>query len=86
MLHERNFEVLELYREGEEIECFDSAEELAEKIEYYLADPAEREQIARAGYARCVPAYSYDNRMAELLRWHRERQDRSRVSVGLDNS
>jgi len=72
MLHERNPEVLELYKQSKEIECFDSPEELAEKIEYYLAHPDEREQIARAGHARCVPAYSYDNRMAEILRWHFE--------------
>jgi spore maturation protein CgeB len=70
MLHERNPEVLELYKEGKEIECFDSPEELAEQIDYYLAHPSERENIARAGRARCVPAYSYDNRMAEILRWH----------------
>ena len=72
MLHERNSEVLDLYREDEEIVCFDSAEELANKIDYYLAHPAERESIARAGHARCVPAYSYDNRIAEILRWHYE--------------
>lgn len=73
MLHERSAEVLDLYKEGEEIACFDSAEELAEKIDHYLAHPAERKSVAHAGYARCVPAYSYDNRMAELLRWHYDR-------------
>jgi spore maturation protein CgeB len=73
MLHERNAEVLELYEENKEIACFGSAEELAEKIDYFLAHSDERTKIANAGHARCVPAYSYDNRMAELLRWHRER-------------
>jgi spore maturation protein CgeB len=72
MLHERNSEVLELYKENEEVACFDSVEELADKIDYYLAHPEEREFIARAGHTRCVPAYSYDNRVAELLRWHYE--------------
>lgn len=70
MLHQRNPEVLGLYDEGTEIACFESPEELADKIDYYLAHPGEREAIARAGYERCVPAYSYDNRMAELIRWH----------------
>jgi spore maturation protein CgeB len=68
MLHERNLEVLDLYKENKEIACFDSAEELAGKIDYYLTHPVERESIAGAGHARCVPAYSYDNRMAEILR------------------
>jgi spore maturation protein CgeB len=72
MLHERNAEVLELYKEDEEIACFDSPEELAAKIDYFLAHPEARHSIARAGHARCVPAYSYDNRMAEVLRWHIE--------------
>jgi spore maturation protein CgeB len=72
MLHERNAEVLELYQEGKEMACFGSAEELAEKIDHFLAYPEERERIANAGHARCVPAYSYDARMAELLHWHRE--------------
>jgi spore maturation protein CgeB len=75
MLHERNSEVLELYKENEEIACFDSVEELADRIDYYLAHPAEREAIARAGHARCVPAYSYDSRVADILRWHRAHCD-----------
>src|SRR5207237_639841 len=73
MLHERNEEVLELYEEGKEIACFDSAEELREKILYYLRHQQERERIALAGYKRCVPAYSYDNRMSEIVRWHEGR-------------
>jgi spore maturation protein CgeB len=72
MLHERSSEVLELYKEGEEVACFSSPQELAEKIDYYLAHPEERDAIAAAGHRRCVPAYSYDSRMAEILRWHEE--------------
>ena len=72
MLHERSPELLELYEEGEEVACFSSPQELAEKIDYYLAHPEERDAIAGAGHRRCVPAYSYDNRMAEILRWHEE--------------
>jgi spore maturation protein CgeB len=70
MLHERTPELLGLFREGEEVACFSSPQELAEKVDYYLAHPEERLSIAEAGRARCVPAYSYDNRMADLLRWH----------------
>jgi spore maturation protein CgeB len=73
MLHERTEEVLQLYKEGVEMACYGSPEELVEKVDYYLAHPAERGAIAQAGYRRCVPAYSYDNRIAEILRWHCER-------------
>jgi hypothetical protein len=73
MLHERNAEVLGLYDEDKETACFESPEELAEKINYYLAHPEERTAIAKAGYVRCVPAYSYDHRVAEIVGWHRQR-------------
>lgn len=72
MLHERSDEVLGLFEEGREVACFGSARELADKIDHYLAHPDERAAIARGGHARCVPAYSYDNRMAEIVRWHLE--------------
>ncbi len=73
MLHERTPELAQLFEERREVACFGSPEELAEKIDYYLAHPEEREAIARAGHARCVPAYSYDNRMRSILEWHRAR-------------
>ncbi|HKU21277.1 MAG TPA: glycosyltransferase [Terriglobales bacterium] len=69
MLHERTPELLEFYEEDKEVACFGSVEELAKKIQHYLAHPQEREAIARAGRARCVPTYSYDNRMKEILRY-----------------
>jgi glycosyltransferase involved in cell wall biosynthesis len=69
MLHERTPELAELFVEGREVACFGDARELAAKIEHYLAHPDEREAIARAGHARCVPAYSYDERMARILDW-----------------
>ena len=74
MLHERTAEVQKLFVEDREIACFGSIDELAEKIEYYLARPDERLAIARCGNMRCVPAYSYDVRMAEILRWHCQRE------------
>lgn len=70
MLHERSPELLALFTENQEVACFESKEELAAKVEYYLAHDHERNEIARAGYRRCVPAYSYDNRMAQILSWH----------------
>jgi spore maturation protein CgeB len=72
MLHERTDEVLELFEEGKDMACFGSVSELADRIDYYLAHPEERAAIAAAGRVRCVPAYSYDNRMAAIIRWHEE--------------
>jgi len=75
MMHPRTPEVQELFAEGREIVCFDSVEELAARIDYYLAHATERQAIAHAGYLRCVPAYSYDRRMAEILHWHEQRNN-----------
>ncbi len=70
MLHRRTPDVLELYQEGSEIECFDSPEEALGKIEFYLQNPAKREEIARKGYQRAVPAYSYDERVRFIVDYH----------------
>jgi spore maturation protein CgeB len=70
MLHERTEEVLELYDEDREIACFDSAAELAEKIEYYLNNPSAAARVAAAGHRRAVPRYSYDGRMKEIIAYH----------------
>jgi len=70
MLHERTPEVLKLFEEGREIACFGDVDELIQKVRYYLKHNAERKEMARAGYERCVPAYSYDERMKECIEWH----------------
>lgn len=77
VLHPETPEVLDLFDTGREIVCFDSVRQLDEQIDYYLARPEERSAIAQAGYARCVPAYSYENRMREILSWHEDRMKRA---------
>ena len=67
MLHERTAELARYFDEGKEVACFDTPEELSSKICHYLKHENEREAIAAAGFKRCVPAYSYDARMAELI-------------------
>jgi spore maturation protein CgeB len=69
MLHERNAEVLELFSEGSEVECFLNAEELAAKISFYLSNESARLRIAERGYSRCVPSYSYDERMKTIVEY-----------------
>jgi spore maturation protein CgeB len=76
MLHERSPELLTLFTEDEEVACFESPEELVAKVKFYLTHASARNVMAAAGYRRCVPAYSYDNRMAEILLWHLNRNRR----------
>jgi spore maturation protein CgeB len=70
MLHERNPEVLHYFEEGRDAEFFDSSEELARKVNYYLSDERKREEIAKNGLLRSNREdYSIDNRMSSVLFW-----------------
>jgi spore maturation protein CgeB len=55
------------YRAGEEIETFDSRDELAEKLRYYLDRPDARDRIARAGHERTRREHTYSRRFVALL-------------------
>ena len=66
MLHTDNAEIRQLYDVGHEIDVFSSADDLCEKIRFYLANEQIRIQMAEKAYQRCVPAYSYDQRAREI--------------------
>jgi glycosyltransferase involved in cell wall biosynthesis len=67
MLHERTSELSQYFDEGKEVACFDTPQELNAKVLYYLERENERSSILAAGFNRCVPAYSYDARMKQLM-------------------
>lgn len=80
MLAERTEEHLELFAEGRDAAYFDSPDELADKIAYYLAHEEERVAIARAGYARVTQgAHTYKDRLVQILQ-------KSGLSGGRSNS
>jgi spore maturation protein CgeB len=56
-----------LYVPNREIAVFDSIEDLANKIKYFLANPAERDSIAQAGFVRTKTEHTYDLRMQEVV-------------------
>jgi len=65
--------VLDLFREGENIECFDTAAEARDKIKYYLAHEGERRRIADAGHELVVRGgHTHQDRVENLLGWARE--------------
>ena len=73
LLHQRTKEFLEYYVEGKEAACFETQEELVEKVKYYLSNDDERKSIAKAGYERCVKEYSYTARAKRVLEYIQER-------------
>lgn len=53
---------------GKEVETFTDRKNLIEKIDYYLAHPDQREEIANKGQARCLNHHSMGHRVQELDR------------------
>ena len=68
MLAERSKAHERLFQEGKEAVFFDDAEELREKIHYYLENDAERKAIAEAGRQRGLASgYDHDSRLKEIF-------------------
>lgn len=68
MLAERSPKHEEFFQDGEEAVFFDSPEDLLDKVRYYLTHPNAAQQIAIAGWQRCLQSgYDHENRMQEMI-------------------
>jgi len=78
MLAQRSSGQLEFFEEGREMECFDSYEEMHDKILFYLAHESAREKIRAAGRERCIRSgYSYQDRFRFVLDVVRQCRDQA---------
>lgn len=66
-LTHRNPDLCQLFREGEEIECYADATEAAAKIRVYLDNPAKRERIAKCGQLKAQSAHSWQLRLTSTF-------------------
>lgn len=62
-------ETAELFEENREIVMFRTPEEMMEKVDYYLKNDREREEIARRGREKVMECYNYEIKMRELFAW-----------------
>ncbi len=69
MLCQDQPELAELFDVGRECAVFRDEVELAQKIDYYLAHPDERMEIARAGQARTLSQHMFSHRLEKILQW-----------------
>jgi spore maturation protein CgeB len=60
-------ELPEMFNVGEEIEAFNTVEELRDKISHYASRPEEREKIAQAGMRRVLKEHTFVHRMASMM-------------------
>lgn len=68
-LAERTPKHQEFFEEGREAEFFDSVEECADKIQFYLAHEAVRKRVAEGGYQRCLRSkYTWQDRLSGALK------------------
>lgn len=67
MIHERTEEVLEIFKEGDSVECYESAEELIDKIKYYLSHENLRQKIADKGHEIVWKFHKSDDRAKEMI-------------------
>lgn len=61
-------EVLDYYAADQEIVLFSGLADFAEKVKFYLGNPASRMEIARAAQRRTLRDHQYTNRVDVLLR------------------
>lgn len=56
----------DLFKVGQELVSYRTADELVDRVQYYLAHDRERETIAQAGQQRTLRDHTYRQRMVEL--------------------
>jgi spore maturation protein CgeB len=67
-LTHRNPELLQLFREGDEIVCYDSPDEAVAQAHRLLADSGLRVRVAKAGSSRARRDHTWEGRFANLFR------------------
>ena len=67
MLCDRNPAIDEYYDRGKEYEDFDSLDECADKIRFYLAHEEARRRIAEAYYNRTKRQHMWEHRLQRLF-------------------
>lgn len=60
-------EIAEIFVVGEEIEVFRNASELVDKVNFYLAHPEKRAEIARRGHEKFLNMHTWDARVKDLV-------------------
>jgi spore maturation protein CgeB len=72
MIDDTRPEVNEYFEDGKEIVVFHGAEDLREKVTYYLSHDEEREAIAHNGYVRTMKENTWKVRLQGILKFVKE--------------
>ena len=61
-------ELAEQFEDGKELVLYGSAEEMLDKISYYLSHEKERQQIAHCGFIKVQKLFSYETRVKQMFK------------------
>ena len=67
LLSNYQHDFLDYFTPGKDFDFYESKSDLLDKIDYYLANEAERHQIARNGHDKIAAAHTYRHRVREIL-------------------
>jgi spore maturation protein CgeB len=84
LLTEKVNGIEQFYLPEQEIATFGSDDELVRKITHYLANSAERDQIALAGYQRTLSEHTYERRLEAVLAFALAARDAAAPSPVVD--
>jgi len=65
--HDERKDIFNLFEDGKEFVSFHGADDIRQKVQYYLSHDEERERIARAGFERTKQHHTYMDRIKEVL-------------------
>ena len=65
----RTAPILEIFKEGNTIECFDTVDEARDKIRFYLTHESQRIKIARQAHDLIMGGHSYVDRAKTIIKW-----------------
>ena len=63
----RNPDLLKLFKEGAEIECYETIAEAYAKTAYYLKHTEERLRIGKSGQATAMAHHTWDARLTDIF-------------------
>ncbi|OGS22899.1 MAG: hypothetical protein A2252_07420 [Elusimicrobia bacterium RIFOXYA2_FULL_39_19] len=67
LLTDKPYGIEEQFEINKEIVCYESTEELKEKIDYYLENSWKRENIAKAGQLRTYKDHTFEHRAKQII-------------------
>lgn len=65
----RTSSILEIFKEGYSIECFETVDEARDKIRFYLTHESQRIQIADQAHDLIVRGHTYVDRAKTIIKW-----------------